>query len=106
MNPRDPPGLLAFSIASAHYLAGRYTEAVKWAQQGLQRGPDHLPGYRVLCASLAQAGRIEEAKAAMSRLRQLQPEISAAWYKQSVPYTAKPMAHFLDGLRKAGLPEG
>jgi Flp pilus assembly protein TadD len=104
MNPRDPPGLLAVSIASAHYLAGRYAEAVKWAKQALQRRPDSIPGHRVLCASLAQAGRIEEAREAMRALRQLHPDISVAEVKQSVPYTAEPMAHFLDGLRKAGLP--
>jgi hypothetical protein len=53
---------------------------------------------------LAQAGRIEEAREAMRALRQLHPDISVAEVKQSVPYTAEPMAHFLDGLRKAGLP--
>ncbi|HYM99525.1 MAG TPA: hypothetical protein VET25_07265, partial [Aestuariivirgaceae bacterium] len=58
---------------------------------------------RILCASLAQAGQIEEAKAAWGTLRQLQPDISIAWIKQSVPYTSGPMAHFLEGLRKAGV---
>ena len=62
-----------------------------------------MGGHRILCASLAQAGQIEEAKAAMSTLRQLQPDISVAWIKQSVPYTAGPMEHFLEGMRKAGL---
>lgn len=60
--------------------------------------------HRFLCASLAQMGQIEEARVAMSTLLQLQPDISVAWIK-SLPYAPGPMAHFLDGLRKAGLPE-
>jgi adenylate cyclase len=59
---------------------------------------------RDLCASLAQAGQANEAASAMMTLRQLQPDVSLAWVPQSVPYTMRPMAHFLDGLRKAGLP--
>ena len=39
----------------------------------------------------------------MNQLRQLQPGISIDWIKQSVPYTARPMAQFLEGMRKAGL---
>jgi hypothetical protein len=62
-----------------------------------------LGGHRILCASLAQAGQIEEAKSALTTLRKLHPDISIAWIKQSVPYTAEPMEHFLEGLRKAGL---
>jgi hypothetical protein len=54
---------------------------------------------------LGQAGLIEEAKSAMSHLRELQPTISVAWIKESVPYTDEPMARFLEGLRKAGLTE-
>jgi hypothetical protein len=52
---------------------------------------------------LAQAGLIEDAKAAMNHLRQLQPGISIDWITKSVPYTPEPMAHFLEGMRKAGL---
>ncbi len=39
----------------------------------------------------------------MNTLRQLHPDVSLAWIKQWVPYTSKPMKHFLEGLRKAGL---
>lgn len=103
MSPRDPSNRFFAGISVAHYMAGRYPEAVKWARQAVQLRPGILSGHRILCASLAQAGQIEEAKAAMNTLRQLQPDISIAWIKQSVPYTSGPMKHFLQGLRKAGL---
>jgi hypothetical protein len=57
----------------------------------------------MLCASLAQAGLIEEARAAMRLLRQVQPNISVAWIKAAVPYPDHTMPRFLEGLRKAGL---
>ena len=60
-------------------------------------------GHRVYVVSLAQAGRIEEARAALARLRELLPEISIAWIERNIPFTPGPMAKFLEGFRKAGL---
>jgi len=37
--------------------------------------------------------------------RFLQPDISLAGIRQSVPYTAGPLEHFIEGLRKVGLTE-
>jgi TolB-like protein len=104
MSPRDPFNSFFFvGIAVAHYLAGRFSESVNWARQAVQLRPGYLGGHRILCASLAQSGQIEEAKAAMNVLRKLQPDISIAGIRQAVPYTPEPMERFLDGLRKAGL---
>lgn len=104
MSPRDPLNFSFFGgLAAAHYLAGRYAEAVDWARQQVQLRPGSPSGHRILCASLAQAGLIEEARAAMRLLRQVQPNISVAWIKASVPYPDHTMPRFLEGLRKAGL---
>ena len=104
-SPRDWARLMMRVMAAAHYFVGRYDEAVKCAKEGLERRPGSLPGYRILCASLAQAGRIEEARAAMATLRELHPGISIAWVRKWVPHPDRQMAHFVDGLRKAGMPE-
>jgi adenylate cyclase len=104
MSPRDPFNVFFLAgLAAAHYLAGRYAEAAECAEQAVQLRPGHLGARRKLCASLAQAGQIEEAKSTLSTIRIMQPDISIAWIKQSVPYTSEPMERFLDGLRKAGL---
>jgi TolB-like protein len=106
MSPRDPFNVFYMAgFAAAHYLAGRYTEAARWARAALRLRPEHLGARRKLCASLAQAGLGEEAEAEMRQLRRLQPGLSIAWIRQSVPYTSRPMAHFLEGMRKAGLTE-
>jgi TolB-like protein/Flp pilus assembly protein TadD len=106
ISPYDPfLGFFYGGLSAAHYLAGRYREAVEWARKAVQLRPGILGAHRCLCASLAQAGQIEEAKVAMRTLRKSQPDLSIAWLKQSVPYTAEPMEHFLNGMRKAGLTE-
>jgi hypothetical protein len=84
-------------------LAGRYPEAVKAARQAVQLRPGYIGAHRILCASLAQGGHLDEAKAELATIRQLQPDISIARIRESVPYTAGPMERFLDGMRKAGL---
>jgi hypothetical protein len=61
---------------------------------------DAVAGY---VASLAQAGQLAEARAALDRLKGLQPDMSIAWIKKYVPYTAETMEKFLEGMRKAGL---
>jgi len=104
MSPHDPFNVFFLAgLAAAHYFDGRYTEAIAMAQQALQLRPGHLGARRKLCASLAQAGLVEEARSALSVLREMQPNISIAWIRQSVPYTSESMTRFLEGMRKAGL---
>jgi adenylate cyclase len=104
MSPRDPMSSFFYSgLAVSHYMAARYDEAVHCARQGIQLRPGIANNYRILCASLGQAGLVDEAETAMRQLRQLQPDLSVAWIRQSVPYTPGPMERFLDGMRKAGL---
>jgi TolB-like protein len=104
MSPRDPfNSFFVLGISVAHYLAGRYSDAAKWAREGLRLRPGSPGGHCVLSASLAQAGNIKEAQAALSMVRQLQPHISRAWVKQWSPVADDKMEKYLEGLRKAGL---
>lgn len=104
MSPHDPQNaIFNVGIAVTHYLAGRYTEAVGFGRKAVQLREGSTAGHRIYIASLAQAGQLAEARTALEHLRELQPNISIAWIEQHVPYTAGPMAKFLDGMRKAGL---
>ena len=90
----------------AHYLAGRYNEAATHAEEGTRLRPGFTAAYRVQCAALAQAGRIEEAKAVLERLIALQPDVSATVLRATLPYsTPENLEKFIEGLRKAGMPE-
>lgn len=104
MSPRDPFTSFFFvGFSAAHYLACRYDEAVKSARHAVQLRPGYLGAHRILCASLAMAGHLEESAAALNMLRQRQPKLSMAWVEQSVLYTPQQLPHFLEGMRRAGL---
>jgi adenylate cyclase len=104
MSPHDPQNaIFIIAMAAAHYLAGRYSEAVELGRKATQQRAELSSAYRVYAASLAQTGQIEQARAAVKRLKELHPGISIAWIEQYVPYTAGSMEKFIDGMRKAGL---
>ncbi len=104
MSPHDP--LLAFFCSGtgvAHYFARRYDKAIEWTGRAIAERPGFTAAHRIHCASLAQAGKTEETRTAVAKLKELQPTISIAWIEQHVPYTSRAMPHFLDGMRKAGI---
>ncbi len=106
MSPHDP--LIAFFYSGsgvAHYFAKRYGEAIEWSRKAILQRPGFTAAHRILCASLAQAGDTEKTREALAVLVELQPNISIQWIEQHVPYTPRAMPHFLEGMRKAGLPE-
>jgi adenylate cyclase len=104
MSPQDPQNaIFNVGLAAANYLAGQFAEAIGCARKAVQQRSGWPPGHRIYCASLAQAGQLDEARAALNRLKDLQPDISIAWIEQNVPYQPGPMAKFLEGMRKAGL---
>jgi adenylate cyclase len=104
MSPHDPQNaIFNVGLAAAHYLNGQFAEAISCSRNAVQQRSGWTPGHRIYCASLAQAGQLDEARAALDRLKELQPDISIEWIAQNVPYTPGPMEKFLEGMRKAGL---
>jgi adenylate cyclase len=104
MSPHDPQNaIFNTGIAVVHYLSGRFTEAVSFGRKALQQRSGFTASNRICIASLAQAGQIDEARAALAHLKALHPELSIAWIERHVPYTPGPMAKFIEGMRKAGL---
>ena len=105
LSPIDPEMARTLGgIGVAHYLAGRFDEAIRVTAESLQLRPGFHGGQRLHCASLAQAGRIDEARGLMAKMRAEQPQLSAKWVRMNVPYqTPELMERFLAGLRKAGL---
>jgi Flp pilus assembly protein TadD len=105
LSPLDPMmAQFLGAIAVAHYLAGRYPDALHYTSEAARLRPGFLGAHRLRCASLAQTGRIDEARALLAAVRREQPELSAAWVRANVPYqTPEFMERFLDGMRMAGL---
>jgi TolB-like protein/Tfp pilus assembly protein PilF len=107
LSPLDPEmAMMLGGIAVAHYIAGRYEEAVRYSEELLRLRPGFQGAQRMRCASLAQTGKLEEARKFLATVRLEQPRLSLAWIRASVPYqTPELMERFLDGMRKAGLTE-
>lgn len=107
LSPLDPGMALFFgAMAVAHYTAGRYTDAIELSLEAQRLRPGFQGSRRLLCASLAQAGRLDEARSLLAMIRREQPPLSCAWIRANVPYqTPQLMEHFLEGFRKAGLGE-
>jgi tetratricopeptide (TPR) repeat protein len=104
LSPHDPQNIVfMIGVGQALYQAQRYNEAANYSHSVAQQRPEHFGAHRQLCASLAQAGRMEEARATLERLKQLQPNVSLAWINENLPLTPDAMKHYLDGFCKAGL---
>jgi TolB-like protein/Tfp pilus assembly protein PilF len=105
-NPRDPSIFFRFTgVSRAHFLAGRYDAAIEWADKAIRRMPTWYMGHFLLAASYIQANRQVEAKAAVSRCREVLPDASLSQLDVIQIKDANEMERFRDSLRKAGLPE-
>jgi TolB-like protein/cytochrome c-type biogenesis protein CcmH/NrfG len=107
LSPRDPL-LFAFMTVRAQtlILMGRHEEALEWATRAARQSNVHFHALGPLVSSLGHLGRIDEAKRALSELLQRRPDYSCTLVETSFPYRRrKDLEHYLEGLRKAGLPE-
>jgi TolB-like protein len=91
--------------AMSHLLRGRYEEACRAAYKSVQANPAHSITYVQLAAALAKLSRLDEARAAATRVLELQPAFR--YSRQFAGVNCAPaLAEALgDALRAAGLPE-
>ncbi len=107
LSPRDPV-LWAFmaSKAIALLLLGRYDEALEWSRRAQQQPVFAIWALMPEVSALALLGRLEEARAAMERVKQVKPDVSVGFVDLALPFSqASDREHFLRGLIDAGLPE-
>ena len=108
LSPLDPLGGRAFTfgLAAAHLAAGRYKQAIEWADRSLAAQPDYRPAMRLKVICCAYLGRINEAHDWLGRLLEIEPGFTIAGLKATMPQMSpERFARYAEGLRKAGLPE-
>ena len=106
INPNDTDVQAAALRALPLFVAGRYEDAAAAARKGIRERPEWVGIWRMLVISLAHAGRIEEARAALAETRKLQPNISLAWARDFAPwFRTEELERYLEGFRLAGLEE-
>lgn len=106
LSPLDPWMFMAHLVtALAHFVAGRYPDAVSWAAKALREQPNFLGTTRLVAASHALAGQLGEARIALERARELDPGLRVSNLKDRVgPFRPEDYARYAEALRMAGLP--
>jgi TolB-like protein/Tfp pilus assembly protein PilF len=106
LSPRDSfMALWIMGRVWANFIDRRYEEAVKTAQQAIRLAPNNPTYRRQLAASYGMMDRIDEAQAAIQEYLRLEPNHTVADSKKIPTKIPEHLERFLDGLRKAGLPE-
>jgi adenylate cyclase len=101
----DPRYQWAVLSAFSHYLLGQYDASVSWARESYYQNPNHLQGIAIRAAALAQLGRTEQAREVVNALLCLYPRMTIERLMSNIRWKLpEDIAHYRDGLLKAGMP--
>ena len=113
LSPRDTLAYMWLLYTGiGKYVLARYEEAVTWLRRAIEANRNYAIAYFRLAATLAQLGRLDEAHSAVETGLALNPAFSisrarAAWTAMSDdPTLLAQLESILEGMRKAGVPEG
>jgi tetratricopeptide (TPR) repeat protein len=107
LNPLDPliPRMHT-GVAAAQFLAGQYKEAAASAENALRQHPNDQILLRMAAASHALAGQTADAQKALARVQHLNPALRLSKIAELAPCRRpEDVAKYVEGMRKAGLPE-
>jgi adenylate cyclase len=107
LSPHDPYLFgTQTAMASAHFAAGNYEEALSWAEMAIRLKPNYLLANCVAAASGALSGRTAAARKALVLVRRYDPQLRLSNLKRLLSdLRPAEFAKWAEGLRKAGLPE-
>ncbi len=107
LSPRDPLMVIWHTaMAWAAYNTERFEEATELAKRAYEDNAEFVDVYSVLAAAHGQLGKAEEASAALDELTRRLPNLTTGDDRLIRPFKRPAdQQRFLDGLRKAGLPD-
>jgi len=107
LSPLDPEIFqMQTGTAMAHMFARRFEDASTWADKASRELPNILRVSAFSAASHALAGRMNEARGALLHMRRLDPTMRLSNVEDWVVLRrAEDLATFVEGLRRAGLPD-
>ena len=83
-----------------------YAQALPALRDCVSRAPNLLAGHFWLAATYAQLGRMGDARAAAAEILRVKPTYSIGGSRRAMAFkNAEDDQHYVDGLRKAGLPD-
>jgi adenylate cyclase len=106
----DPLQPLLFGFGQtgfANYMLKRYDEALRMFRECALRSPNQQWPHLMLASAYAQSGQLEAARAEAAEVLRINPGFTIeSWKRIAVYKDPRDAEHRLDGMRKAGLPEG
>jgi adenylate cyclase len=106
VSPQGNRGALSYAFAVAHFVGGRYADALDWTAQGLRSNPTGSALLRMRAASFGMLGRLEEARLVVQELQSVAPGGTISRIRSMTSFkTPSVVDAFCEGLRRAGLPE-
>ena len=112
LSPRDTVAYLWMTnVGIAKNQVASWEQAVGWLRRAIEANRNFPTAYFLLAVALAQLGRLDEARSAVKAGLALNPaytisRVRAAWTSMTDdPTYLAPRELFLEGLRKAGVPE-
>jgi adenylate cyclase len=104
LSPRDPIGGLWHSVLGIDEAClNRLDAAIGEFKQAIDAGYRTFFPYAFLAAVEAAKGNDAEAKVALAEARRINPQLTIKWFAEHTP--GMTLTVFVDGWRKAGLPE-
>jgi TolB-like protein/Tfp pilus assembly protein PilF len=107
LSPLDP--MMTFVLSNqglAHLLLRELDEAADLNDKAARINPGNIRAHTRLACALAHLDRPDEARAAFAKALELKPDFDTAFVDATYPFrNPDDREYFLDGLRKAGLPE-
>jgi adenylate cyclase len=105
----SPLDLLAYHFYTgmgwAHLFAGHYDEASSWARKAALENPQWASTATVEAIAFALSGKIVEAREALARMLAITPDVRLSQKTAAAWRRAEDRALYIEGLRRAGLPE-
>ena len=93
-------------VGLAYYCLRRYQEAIQPLQHSIDRNPKFIAPRRHLAACYAQLGKSKDAAEQTAMILELDSDFSIKKLSTTLSYRdSADLEHYLDGLRKAGLPD-
>ncbi len=90
-------------LALSHLSLRQFDDAIRYAEKAVAMLPANVRARQRLVAALSHAGLEKQARAALTNLLDLQPEMSLAYLETTYAYKdPAQLAFFVEGLRKAG----
>jgi TolB-like protein/class 3 adenylate cyclase len=107
LSPRDPRGwLMSVGMALTLLVAGKFQEALTWAEKALVQNRRSATALRVMAVALVNLGQQDKAEMIVGEILKIDPQLTISRLRGRVPLiTDAVWTMYSEALRRAGLPE-